>query len=191
MVARFKATPWRGVLLVLGSPLALLTAIYTAFLFAQAKGRDLWGSRLFGVHLAVQALLAGAAGFFFLAFLFPQNQETQSGYRFFLQVGTIALVGHMLIIAYETLSKHESTAVARAIHEMTKGKYAKINRWGVQILGQVLPVAIFAILAITKIGARIEGLGIFMLSLIGLLLLLGLYFYKYIFVMAPQKIPNS
>ena len=133
-----------------------------------AKGRDLWGSRLFGVRLAVQALLAGAADFFFLAFLFPQNQETQSGYRFFLQVGTIALVGHMLIIAYETLSKHESTAVARAIHEMTKGKYAKINRWGVQILGQVLPVAIFAILAITKIGARIEGLGIFMLSLIGL-----------------------
>ena len=73
---------------------------------------------------------------------------------------------------------------------MTKGKYAKINRWGVQILGQVLPVTIFAILGITKIGARIEGLGIFMLSLIGLFSLLGLYFYKYIFVMAPKKSPT-
>ena len=106
-----QTPPWRGVLLVAGSPLALLTAIYTAFLFAQAKGRDLWGSRLFGVHLAVQALLAGAAGFFLLSFLFPQNQETQLGYRLFLQVGTVALVGHILIIAYETFSKHESTAV--------------------------------------------------------------------------------
>ena len=146
---------------------------------------------MFGLHLAVQALLAGAAGFFFLAFLFPQNQETQLGYRFFLQVGTVALVGHMLIIAYETFSKHESTAAARAIHEMTKGKYARINRWGVKLLGQFLPVAIFLVLAITKIGARIEGLGLFILSIIGLFLLVGLYCYKYIFVMAPQKIPNS
>ena len=60
---------------------------------------------------------------------------------------------------------------------MTKGKYAKTNRWGVQILGQVLPVAIFAILAITKIGACcIEGLGIFMLSLIGLFFCWGCTF---------------
>src|SRR5262249_17918293 len=37
--------------------------LYTAFLFGQAKGRDLWQSPLLAPHLVVQALLAGAALF--------------------------------------------------------------------------------------------------------------------------------
>src|SRR4029079_9994107 len=41
--------------------LAVGTAVYTAFLFGQAKGRDLWQSPLLAPHLVVQALLAGAA----------------------------------------------------------------------------------------------------------------------------------
>ena len=44
-----------------GVPLALATACYTAYLFAQAKARDLWQSPLLAPHLAVQAVLAGAA----------------------------------------------------------------------------------------------------------------------------------
>ena len=39
------------------------TAVYTAFLFGQAKGRDLWQSPLLAPHLIVQALPAGAALF--------------------------------------------------------------------------------------------------------------------------------
>ena len=45
-------------------PTALLatgTAIYTAYLFAQAKARDLWQSALLPPHLFVQALLGGSA----------------------------------------------------------------------------------------------------------------------------------
>jgi Fe-S-cluster-containing dehydrogenase component/formate-dependent nitrite reductase membrane component NrfD len=37
------------------------SACYSAFLFAQAKGRDLWQSPLFLWHLLVQALVAGSA----------------------------------------------------------------------------------------------------------------------------------
>ncbi|HVT60244.1 MAG TPA: 4Fe-4S dicluster domain-containing protein [Thermoanaerobaculia bacterium] len=48
-------------LIWLGLPLALLTAVYTAYLFAQAKARDLWQNPLLPPHLAVQAVLAGAA----------------------------------------------------------------------------------------------------------------------------------
>lgn len=47
------------------TPLTLLlgagVAVYTAFLFGQAKGRDLWQSPLLAPHLLVQALVAGAA----------------------------------------------------------------------------------------------------------------------------------
>ena len=48
-------------LIWLGLPLSLLTAVYTAYLFAQAKARDLWQNPLLPPHLTVQALLAGAA----------------------------------------------------------------------------------------------------------------------------------
>src|SRR5690606_11913378 len=44
-----------------GAPLAVMTAIYTAYLFAQAKGRDLWQNPLAPVQLLVQAILLGAA----------------------------------------------------------------------------------------------------------------------------------
>src|SRR5262249_5300072 len=65
-------TPWLGFLLLgatsLGNmllwpaaALAIPTAVYTAFLFAQAKGRDLWQSPLLSIHLLVHALLAGGA----------------------------------------------------------------------------------------------------------------------------------
>ncbi len=39
----------------------LLTAVYTAFLFAQAKGRDLWQNPLFSMHLLAHAVLGAGA----------------------------------------------------------------------------------------------------------------------------------
>src|SRR5207244_7293276 len=48
-------------LMIPGIPLSILTAIYTAYLFAQAKARDLWQNPLLPPHLLVQALLAGSA----------------------------------------------------------------------------------------------------------------------------------
>ncbi len=59
----------------LGVLLAVATAVYTAFLFGQAKGRDLWQSSLLAPHLLVQALTAGAACFApgWLLFLIPVN----------------------------------------------------------------------------------------------------------------------
>jgi Fe-S-cluster-containing dehydrogenase component len=55
--------------------LAGATAVYTAFLFGQAKGRDLWQSPLLAPHLLVQALLAGAAlaSAEWLSWLLPLN----------------------------------------------------------------------------------------------------------------------
>src|SRR5258706_5919012 len=44
-----------------GLALASLTEIYTGYLFAQAKARDLWQNPLLPPHLFVQALLLGSA----------------------------------------------------------------------------------------------------------------------------------
>ena len=50
-----------GFLLVLILVAALGTSIYSAFLFNQAKGRDLWQSSVLPVHLLAHAVVAGAA----------------------------------------------------------------------------------------------------------------------------------
>jgi formate-dependent nitrite reductase membrane component NrfD len=47
-------------LALLGVPAAVMTGVYTAFLFAQAKARDLWQNPLLPPHLAVQSVLAGS-----------------------------------------------------------------------------------------------------------------------------------
>ena len=51
-------------LMIAGIPLAMLTAVYTAYLFAQAKARDMWQNPLLPPHLLVQALLLGSAVLF-------------------------------------------------------------------------------------------------------------------------------
>src|SRR5262249_12040845 len=64
-----------SVLTTLTALLAPATAAYSAMLFGQAKGRDLWQSPLLAPHLLVQALTAGAAVFApaWLLFLLPVN----------------------------------------------------------------------------------------------------------------------
>ena len=47
--------------MIAGVPLSLLTAIYTAYLFAQAKARDMWQNPLLPPHLVFQAALLGSA----------------------------------------------------------------------------------------------------------------------------------
>jgi Fe-S-cluster-containing dehydrogenase component len=47
---------------IVNLPLAVMTAIYTAFLFAQCEGRDLWQhTKILLPHLSVQAVLLGSA----------------------------------------------------------------------------------------------------------------------------------
>jgi hypothetical protein len=56
---------------VAGAPLALMSAVYTAYLFGQAKARDLWQNPLLPAHLGVHAVLLGAAAA--LPFAAPQS----------------------------------------------------------------------------------------------------------------------
>ena len=62
---------------VAGGIAAVLAAIYTGFLFAQAKGRDFWLSPALPVHLLVQALLAGAASLAIVGVVVASNAPTR------------------------------------------------------------------------------------------------------------------
>jgi len=59
----------------IGIVLALLAAVYTAFLFAQAKGRDFWQSPMLGLHMIIHSLMAGMAVFLIASFSAPRTRS--------------------------------------------------------------------------------------------------------------------
>ncbi|MBO6574593.1 MAG: polysulfide reductase NrfD [Rhodothermales bacterium] len=162
----FGLHAWRPWLLGGGSPLAVGAAAYTAFLFGQAEGRDLWQSSLLPAHMVLQSLLAGTA---FLAVL-GQDMPV-------LMVGLLAL-NLLLSLSGDMWMPHASDTAARAAHRMTRGRY-RMHYWlGFALAGSLVP----ALLAVTAPA---------LLPLAGVLVLLGLFLYEQAFVSAPQEIPNS
>ena len=98
---------------------AVATAVYTAFLFGQSKGRDLWQSPLLAPHLVIQALVAGAALFSpeWLSWFLPVNG---------------------LLVAGEVFGRHateDAHRAARLIQEDVR------FTTGVLALGHLVPLA--------------------------------------------------
>ena len=101
-------------------PLSLATACYTAYLFAQARARDLWQSPLLGPHLAVQAVLAGAAVTLpFTEWLGPPAATT--GAEVLLAAAAAA---HILLTGSEITVPHPTEHAHLAAAAMTTGRYA-------------------------------------------------------------------
>jgi Fe-S-cluster-containing dehydrogenase component len=151
-------------LAVAGVPLALLTAVYTAYLFAQARARDLWQSPLLAPHMAVQALLAGSAALApVLAWLEPRALAAD------VWLVAAAALGHLLLVAGEATVTHPTAHARLAAWEMTRGRHA---RWF--WLGAAGVVAALAAPAFWP------------LALLGLL---GLLLYEHAYVQAGQSVP--
>ncbi|MBT8400830.1 MAG: polysulfide reductase NrfD, partial [Rhodothermia bacterium] len=170
-------TALRLPLLWIGAPLALGTAVYTAFLFGQAEGRDLWQSTLLPAHLIVQALMAGSAVMLLLdaALALPADVVGLSAAVFF---GTVVF-DLIMVVAGEFGMPHASEAAARAAHEISHGRYRRMYRFGVLLVGHALPLLLWAI------GGPIAT------AVAAVAAVIGLYLYEYAFVMAPQEVPNS
>jgi Fe-S-cluster-containing dehydrogenase component len=108
----------RQVLLLAGIPLSLVTAVYTAYLFAQARGRDLWQSRLLPPHFIVQAVLAGAA-----ALVLPAAVWAPDAVPALLWITAGGSLAHLLTAAGEVAFPHSTAHARLAVHEMTRGRY--------------------------------------------------------------------
>ncbi|MEO8505046.1 MAG: 4Fe-4S dicluster domain-containing protein [Acidobacteriota bacterium] len=152
-----------------GRPLIALTAlaavgsaVYTAFLFGQAKGRDLWQSSLLAPHLVLQALLTGAA------FVEP------SWLLWLLPVNAI-------LIAAEVWGRHP-TEDARRAAGLIAGKPGLYV--GVLGMGTVIPLVLLMLSRSMQHGAVPAAVG-------GGLALAGLLLWESLFVWAPQQIPNA
>jgi len=148
-----------------GVPLAAATASYTAYLLAQAKGRDLWQSALLPAHLAVQAILAGAGVLALLAAWIAPDAVAPLLWI----VGTGAAT-HLLLVGGETSVAHGTAHARLAAHEMVAGRFRRYFWAGA--------AGVAAGLAAPWAGAAVAPLP-----------LLGLMAYEHAYVQAGQAVP--
>ncbi len=156
-----------------------LAAGYTAFLFGQCEGCDLWQTSLLPLHLIVQALLASGA---FLALL-PAGLGGGSPETLTVSVAAIgiSLLIHLLILLGEFGVPHATDNAGYAARLITHGPY-RYHFWiGSVAIGGILPALLLFV------GSSNAGL----VSLSGLLALGGLLAFEWCFVMAGQRVPNS
>jgi Fe-S-cluster-containing dehydrogenase component/formate-dependent nitrite reductase membrane component NrfD len=156
----------RQVLAALGLPLAAAAAVYTAYLFAQAKARDMWQSPLLPPHLAVQAALAGAAAVLpLLAWLAPGHAVTAGEV-----ILAAAAAAHLALAAGEVTLPHVTAHARLATEEMTRGRHHR--SFGIGMI--FIAVAVAA----PWIGALATPFA-----------LAGLLAYEHAYVQAGQSVP--
>jgi Fe-S-cluster-containing dehydrogenase component/formate-dependent nitrite reductase membrane component NrfD len=143
-------------LALLGVPAGIMTGVYTAFLFAQAKARDLWQNPLLPPHLAVQAVMAGAAALVPLALWLEPDAVDALAWTI-----AIASAVHLLMILGEVTLPHPTAHGRTAAHELTHGRFALPFRAGVVLgaVGLLAPVA--PVLALPAALAALAGLWAF------------------------------
>src|SRR5438552_2482343 len=168
-------------LIIPGLPLSVLTAVYTAYLFAQAKARDMWQNPLLPPHLLVQSLLVGAAALLPLATRFEPATRFDSGVVSpLLWILAITSLLHILMVCGEVSLTHPTAHSRLAVWEMVRGRY-RSDFWIGMVLstlgGFVAWLAVFAV-----VGASF-GVGAAPLALIGLML------YENAYVQAGQSVP--
>ncbi len=158
--------------------LAALAAVYTAFLFAQAEGRDLWQSPLLAPHLFVQAVMAGAAALLIAGVFAPLDAQTRQVLAAIFGVSVLA--NALMTMFGEFGLPHASAVASAAAHMIKHGKYAQDYRIAL-VVGGAIPLLVALLLPASPPAMAIAALAA----------LAGLYRYEYAFVMAPQEIPNN
>ncbi len=162
----------RGIALLFGAPLAVLTATYTAYLFAQAKARDLWQNPLAPVHLVVEALLLGAALLTAVDLVVDVTigGVVAGGSAAHLRLVALFSAAHLLMVAAEHTLTPVTAHARLAVHEMTRGRFATWFRAGLILVG---------------LGILAPWLG----TWITVPVLIGVYAHGHAYVQAGQSVP--
>lgn len=165
-----RALIWPGVVL------AALTAVYTAFLFAQCEGRDLWQSKWLAPHLFVQAVMAGAAT---LMVCTMPGDVAGLGARSLFWTFALGCFLHLMIAWREIWGRHTGGEATAAAGLMRTGRHGKLVQMCWFAGSIAMPIASMGRASWL---AGMTG---------GLLALLGLLAYEWAFAMAPQEVPNN
>jgi Fe-S-cluster-containing dehydrogenase component/formate-dependent nitrite reductase membrane component NrfD len=153
-------------------PLALGTAVYTAFLFAQCEGRDLWQSPTLPVSLFLESLALGCAGASLVGLavdLGPLAPVVRITFA-------VALACSLLVILAGEATVHASEVAARAARAISHGAYSRQFWIGAVVVGHAVPL-VLVLMGLAPLAAPFA--------------IVGLFAHEHAFVMAPQEIPNS
>jgi hypothetical protein len=152
-----------------GLVFAGLGAVYTAFLFNQARARDLWQTPIqSAIHMLVHAIMAGSVVMIIIA---PDSSQWMANILLW------GIVANMMIMAKEILMPHDTPDTKKAIELMTKGYYSKYF-WAGIVIGSLIPIVVLNAFPS-------------MLLLAGGLVLVGIYLTEFVRIRVPQMIPLS
>ena len=170
-----------GALQGLAAPAALLglaTAGYTALLFAQCEGRDLWQSPLVLPTLLAQAVVAGGAAYAVMEL--AMNGPDPVSVQWVLLAGVLATA---VLVAAELLGRG-TPHVEAAVAAMARGRYARQFWMGGVVLGLVVPAALVAVSLAADTGPVPAAVA-------GICAVAGMWCYEDSFVRAGQSVPLS
>lgn len=155
-----------GVLRWINVPLGLGAAGYTAFLFGQCEGRDLWQSKLLLPHLIAQAVQCGAAA------LLAGAPDAQGLARALV----LATAAHLWLALHEARGRHSTANATQAAGFLRSLRFLGLPALRAGVLGgcALTVVALYFAPALACVPA-----------------LLGLYVYKWAYVRAAQLPPLS
>jgi formate-dependent nitrite reductase membrane component NrfD len=166
-----EALLWPGAFLAIGA------AVYTAFLFAQAKGRDFWQNPLLPIHLLAHAALAGSAVWLLVDTVSGADISTA-------RVVTIsALVFSLITLLAEVLTTPPTADAHRAMRSIIADPTGFF--WIVCVgFGHLWPL--WALYVYDSFSwPRL------MLAAVTPMILWGLYAVEHLWVTAPQRVPLS
>jgi formate-dependent nitrite reductase membrane component NrfD len=204
MAATWLGRPgWTLILAWAGVPLAVAAGVYTAWLFAQARARDLWQSPLMPPHLLVQAMLAGAGAMALAARaaaavagapvsvtppvgLASGPAASPPGVVPWLDgLFALAALAHLLMVAGEAALPQVTSHARLAHHELTSGRFGRTFRAGL-LLGLVALTTPW----LDGSGPGGVGLDLPWLAPVAIVAgLVGLFLFEHAYVQAGQSVP--
>ena len=166
--------------------LAAGTAGYTAYLFGQCEGRDLWQTPLLLPVLLAQAVAAGAASLLVLAPLFDLDESVVTTLLWTLLGGVVAIA----LVAFCELSSRGSAA-RRAGGGGDDARPIRRRFWLLGVgVGLVVPMVAAAVL-LAAADDPTGGAAAALAAVAGLATVIGLFGYEDAFVRAGQAVPLS
>jgi formate-dependent nitrite reductase membrane component NrfD len=188
-----------GWLVIATAIAAMASACYSAFLFAQAKGRDLWQSPMFFWHLLIQALIAGSAirlVVSFYHFFYLITHSGPLGARMIAGAATsrsVILLEFLLVLnlcmtlielALPHVSQDAKLAARNVLRGSLQGRF-----WGLAIgCGVVLPLVLLGCVVALRLSWRVDS---GLLAAAAALALAGVAFSEDVWVKAGQSVPLS
>ena len=135
----------------------------------------MWQSPLLPFQLLSQSFMVASGVFLALGWFidFPGAVS-----HFLAVVFPISLAIDLLLTLAGKIMPYASEVALLASRDMTHGEYRGHFWWGGVALGHIIPFILFLLVPLAAPLAAVAAM-------------VGLFFYEYAFVMAPQRIPNS